>query len=354
MAHEIMEHDSMMTVHEPAWHGLGVTIPDYVTPEEAQQLSGLTWVVNELPIQYRKQYARASRLETFPDKKMIQRADTQEVLAVVGSKYVPFQNYQMWEFMTEFCKTAESKIETAGSLRNGRVVWALAHAGETEYLKNDPIQKYLLFSNTFTGERCIEVLFTDVRVVCNNTLTAALNHSSNTYRVRHLAGAEQRLRQIEDALAIRFKNDAAMTEAMHILIKREMSEKEMQSVLRVILKKEKKAEERAEESNYDDPNALITGVIPNADEELAAEESVSSYVKRVMADIMELVETGAGTDIPGVKGTAYGLLNAVTEYSDHYRPTHGQWDYSEANFESALMGTGRDLKQRTLRQLLAA
>lgn len=330
MAHEIMEYDNMISVHEVPWHGLGIVLNDHPSPKEAQKLAGLEWSVRKEPVHYRMPAVDGmSRVMQVPGAFAIVRNDNQLPLGVVGQNYEPYQNDQMFDFMEQFIKETGSMIETAGSLRNGKIVWALTSAGETEYLKNDPIKQYFLFKNGFDGSTNIEICFTDVRVVCNNTLTAALRGASNIWRIRHTSSLHEQVDAVKETLIQQHKYSAAMSEVMQSLIKKTMTDFEVKKAASEIIMRQIKEVDELLEQGKD----LF--------------DIASSSQRKTIDKIMELHESGAGSDIPGVRGSAYGLLNACTEYADHFKTIRpGARDFAEARFESLMMGSAHDFKTR--------
>lgn len=327
MAHEIMEYDNMISVKERPWHGLGIILEDAPTPKEAQIIAGLDWTVRKEAVSYRMPAINGmSRMMQVPGAFAIVRNDNNFPLGVVGANYEPYQNDAMFDFMEVFCKEAKSKIETAGSLRNGKIVWALSTAGETEYLKNDPIEQYFLFKNGFDGSTNIEICFTNVRVVCNNTLTAALSGASNIWRIRHTASLHAQVQEVQTALLHQHKNAEALQQAMIRMAAVPMTEQEIRKAAATVVAKGLEIEEGMEQQAFD---------------------SLTSHQTKIVDKILELHETGRGSDIPGVRGSVYGFLNACTEYADHYKTIRpGSRSFAEARFESLMMGSAQDFKTK--------
>jgi phage/plasmid-like protein (TIGR03299 family) len=328
MAHMIEEHDSMLSVGNKPWHGLGTVIPESVSAFEAQRLAALTWETYKTPLTFT---APDGGQRPVPGSFAIVRDDLDLPLGVVGECYQPYQNSEMFGFMDRFCQIAGTFIETCGSLRNGRNVWALARAGGAEYVKGDPIDKYFLFKNSFDGSSGIEICYTDVRVVCNNTLTAALGRAKNRHVVYHTRNVSALVSEVEEALAAQRAHDEAMGRAMGLLAGKALAQ--------------------------EDIARLTARLVSDAPEKgvLEFDLEAAALKKRAAILILELAESGKGTDIPGVRGTAYGWLNAVTEYADHYRAFKaGDRDPNESRFESVLMGGASRLKQQALELALAA
>lgn len=330
MAHELMEHDNMVSVREVPWHGLGIILPDYIPVLEAQKVAGLTWSVRKEPVHYRMPAVDGmSRIMEIPGSFAIVRDDNQQPLGVVGANYTPYQNDQMFQFVDEFAKDANSQLETCGSLRNGRMVWALCTAGEVEYVKNDPVKKYFLIKNAFDGSSNIEVCFTDIRVVCNNTLTAALKGASNVWRIRHTSSLHEQMQAVKGAIELQRKHSDAMYKAMERMVAHKMTSAEI-----------KRAATEIVMGDVSDVEELLQ---PGQD----LIELATAHKAKVINTILNLHESGAGSNIPGVRGSAYGLLNACTEYADHFKTLRpGERSYSEARFESIMVGSASDFKKR--------
>lgn len=327
MAHEIMEFDNMLSVRQIPWHGLGVVIPDYVELEQAAELSGLTWTVRKEEVYYRREHDGLRRIKKCPGYYAIVRDDNNLPLGVVGEKYEPVQNHQMFDFMGKFLDVSKTKIETCGSLRNGGLVWALATAGTEEYLAGDPIAQYFFFKNAFNANHPVEVGFTNIRIVCNNTLQMALRSAKNHYRVRHTAAVHQSLGAIVEAIAAQRRYEEAVKDIMVGLLRKQLTGEEL----------EKAAMEIAVQEPIDAEIVTI--------EELRG--SLTKHQTKTANQILELHERGAGADIPGNRGTVYGLLNACTEYADHFRIIRpGERTLAEARFESIMLGSAAQFKSR--------
>lgn len=339
MAHEIEKNDSMFSVREVPWHGLGNVIEETPTIEEAIVASGLDWKASLCKMQVETD---AGEIIKVPDQFAIMRNDTQDILGTVGNRYQIYQNSEMWDFIDTFQKQSGIKLETAGSLKNGRTTWVLAKNGCMEAVSGDPIEEYFLFRNGFDGWSTISALFTNIRVVCNNTLSAALRGSKNIFNVRHTKSAGDQLAQVQQALGIRSKYQTKLSEALDTLAKKDMSATDTERFLENVI------------FPLPTKNVQIVG----EDDTVAPEATVSKNARTQRANKIEavtnLIETGAGADIAGVRGTAYGLYNALTEWADHekiVRITQGK-TREEARFENAFYGTGAQFKQESFKSLL--
>ena len=159
---------------EACWHGLGTKVPADLTPEQMMKAAGLDWTVEKTPL-----FTEVNGQRVDVDKTALIRTTDNKVLDVVGNDWNPVQNHEAFEFFNDFIAAAEMTMETAGSLKGGKHVWALAKINESfEVVSGDKVDGYLLFSNPHQYGKAIDVRFTSTRVCCNNTITEALRSST--------------------------------------------------------------------------------------------------------------------------------------------------------------------------------
>ena len=180
MAHNV---ETMAYAGKTPWHGLGTKVIDDMTPDEMLVQAGLDWEVEKRPMFYSSDMFR----KEVKGKQALVRKTDDSLLDVVGDDWIPVQNREALSFFDEFCKAGEMKMDTAGSLQRGRYVWALASIQEGFTLPGeDRVEGYLLFSNPHVYGVKIDVMFTPIRVVCNNTLNIALDLAAkNRFRKTH-------------------------------------------------------------------------------------------------------------------------------------------------------------------------
>ena len=191
MAHNV---ETMAYAGEVPWHGLGTKVIDDLTPDQMLTKAGLDWTVSSQPMYYRD--AENNEIE-IPKRRVLVRDSDQTILSTIGDGWKPLQNSEAFEFFNEFVMAGDMKMHTAGSLNNGRMVWGLAKLKEGFTVTNgDDVEGYLLFSNPHKYATSIEVRFTPIRVVCNNTLTYALSSNIDT-------AARMNHRQVFDADSVK-------------------------------------------------------------------------------------------------------------------------------------------------------
>ena len=183
MSHEIefMNGEAQIAyAGETPWHGLGTKVAPDLSPIQIMSKAGLDWSVTK------ESMTTASGVEVGGKKALVRSADN-KVLDIVGDGWNPVQNEQAFEFFSEYTLAGDMEMHTAGSLKGGQMVWALAKVKESfDILGGDQVDSYLLFSNPHKYGKAIDVRFTPIRVVCNNTLSMSLGQNvANSVTLNH-------------------------------------------------------------------------------------------------------------------------------------------------------------------------
>ena len=179
MSHEV---ESMAYTGNPPWHGLGVSVDSTAKPREIQQAAGLDWEVLKVPLWY----SRAGKDHESGHYALIRSSDGQFLDTVKSERWTPVQNSVAFEFFNHFVRAGDMTMEVAGSLSDGKRVFALAklkHCFRLAAAAEDATQGYLLFTNPHLYGHSVDIRFTPVRVVCMNTLSLALGQKNNDYRI---------------------------------------------------------------------------------------------------------------------------------------------------------------------------
>jgi phage/plasmid-like protein (TIGR03299 family) len=293
MAHEV---EKMMFVGETPWHGLGTKLeapPPSVA--DALKVAGLDWTVSLHQLQT-PEGRKVPRFATI-------RSGDAAILGTVGPGYRVVQNATAFSFFDPFIKTGHASIETAGSLRGGARVWMLAKIARPDSVivpkSDDRVAKYLLLAQGHDGALAIHVGLTPIRVVCQNTLSAAVPAAKGAkgkgadvsaegmLRIRHVANAEKMIEAVGETIERADRNFEKAAEFF-----RTLAGKNVRSAAKL--------------------RAYVDAVFPVAKKADADDESPKDRV--LFSEIEKLFQTGRGNDLPGVKGTAWAAYNAVTEY----------------------------------------
>ena len=331
MAHLV---ESMAYVGDTPWHGLGNQLPQKQPIEVWAQAAGMDWHIKESPVHFSiENVHNASMFGTFEDQKVLYRSDSNQALSVVSSRYQVVQPLEVLEFYRDLTEYAGFELETAGVLKGGRKFWALAKTGHSTALKgNDVVNGYLLLATSCDGSLATIAMPTTVRVVCNNTLSIAVNNSENAVKVSH--------RSVFDADAVKQRLGVAVSHwdqfmyEMKVLSERKVSTKEANAYFETLLT------QTTPQSTESTPSGLrllkpsTKPIIPN---ERAYKKLQAMYCGQ-----------GRGAELTAAKNTAWGLLCAVTEFVDHERQARS----TENRLDSAWFGNGAQMKQQALSQAL--
>lgn len=172
MAHLV---ETMAYAGEVPWHGLGKRVLPDLTPDQMLKEAGLDWTVEKIPA-----FCEIANKKVDIGKKALVRSSDNRVLTVISDDWEPVQNSEAFDFFHDFVMEGDMEMHTAGSLKNGNIVWALAKVKESfNVFKGDEVESYLLFSNPHEYGKCIDIRFTPIRVVCNNTLTLSLRSNAD-------------------------------------------------------------------------------------------------------------------------------------------------------------------------------
>lgn len=314
MAHLV---EQMAYVGDAPWHGLGSALSPKQPLEIWQREAGMNWQIQESPVHFKADASgHLGTIHSFPEQKVLYRSDTKAPLSVVSNRYQVVQPREVLEFYRDLTEVSGYELETAGVLKGGRKFWALARTGQATTLKgNDQVNGYLLLATSCDGTLATTATPTTVRVVCNNTLTISLNGATRAIKVPHSTRFDQQA--VKKQLGIAVSQWDEFMYRMRALAERRVQSKEAMAFFMEVL---------CDTSAH----SPIPNVLPN---------------KRAMEKVQSLYEgRGRGSDLESTRNTAWGLLNAVTEYVDHERRARS----SEYRMDSAWFGQGAAIKHKAL------
>lgn len=175
---------SMAYVGQEPWHGLGNRLIPHEPLEVWAKEAGLDWQIQAGDVRYVAGGDTVGSIHAFPGQKVLYRSDSQLPLAVVSDRFKTVQPVEILEFYRDLTEIGGFELETAGVLKGGRKLWALARTGQSVTLKGrDEVRGYLLLATACDGTLATTAQFTSVRVVCNNTLAIALDEDAGAVRV---------------------------------------------------------------------------------------------------------------------------------------------------------------------------
>jgi phage/plasmid-like protein (TIGR03299 family) len=315
MPHQLEQRDgraSMFYIGAVPWHKLGRKLDKPATAAEAMKAARLDYTVVKRPL---KAVIRGRQQADVPNAFATVRTDTNAVLGVVGSRYEPINNSQAFSFFDPLVDRAEAIYHTAGVLGNGEKIWLLAKL--PGYIRigrqGDPVEKYVLLYNSHDGSSNIRLKLTAVRVVCQNTLSAALQGTEQEARIKHTASAKDRLQEAHKLLGLTNQLYQQLDYIFNRMSLRKLTGQQLVNYVKTLI-----------------PNN------PNA-ESNARTENMRCEIIRLHDDV---------ADAAMHRGTVFGAVNAVAEYTDHH-PV--QKDASKQLKSIWFGGSGEQLKLRAFK-----
>ena len=293
----ITSSDSMFSVRETPWHGLGAVLdapPAMIA--EAILASGLGWRVEREPIGVDRGDAATvddwcePRCEQIPGYYATVRQDTRAVLGIVGERYRIVQNEEAFQFVDQLLGSS-LYFETAGGLHGGRRVWVLATLPEHMEVGGDPVCPSVLLMNSHDGSTAVIAATTPVRVVCQNTLNWGLERARQRFSIRHTEQIGRRVHEARRVLDLSIDYYEQFRATGNRLASESCSERQLRRVL---------------EELY--PSGM--------------EDGVSDPARRSREQTKQrIVELFLYGDTQGnARGSKWAAVNAIVEYSDWHRP----------------------------------
>jgi len=289
--------ENMMYVREKPWHGMGTRVEEAPTSKDAIELAGLNWDVVPCPV--------------FDDRHVqIQgywantRSTDNSVLGIVGSRYQIVQNAEAFDF-TDALIGEGMRYETAGSLKGGRQIWLLGKMPDIEIV-GDKVEPYVCFTNTHDGSGAVRVCMTPIRVVCNNTLNAALNTAQRKWSTVHKGSVQAKLADARKTLGLMDIYLKRLSETADMLACSPFFEADVMAALAQMFPLEKDATDRQKKVNEEIKDDVYTCMF--------------------------------APDLLPFQDTKWGFLNAVADYVAHSDPIRKTKNWQENRFASIVAG----------------
>lgn len=346
---------SFYSLKERAWHGLGQVVQEAVTPDEAMRLANLDYEValgnaycQFFPLDthhirkkdgvfyaYDKNdnYIGQSPVKGGKIPKMfgVYRTDTKQVFGSVGNRYTPVQNSAALEFIYKVCQSGEVFkkedliIQTAGALGKGETIFVTAKLPKYE-IGNDEVDRYILFTNNHDGKSKLTACFTNVRVVCNNTLNMALHSCTNKFAFRHTANIHDNLAEAASAMRLAVHYHEDQKQVLEFAQTFKVSQRQIYDYLySLVLKKPEQVKHVISRGDID---KFSTG-----------DDVVSTVLVNRIQEMQKHMENGIGQDV--YRGTAYWMFNGITTYIQNGK----SFKSNEDKFKSITNGTDALLTQ---------
>lgn len=356
MAHELAKmvngQTAMAFVGEKPWHKLGQALTRDASIDTWRVQAGFDWQAMSSPVMFRDSRGDP---RNYGDKQVIYRSDNGAPLSVMGADYKIVQPAEVLEFFRDLTESGGWYLHTAGVMREGRKLWAMASPRDDAtncIVKHDAVSPHLLLSTSLDGTTPTQAGLSAVRVVCANTLglalgrglTSADGNAAAKTRVSHRSifdGA-----QVKAALGVALDSWKLFTEQAQQLAASPIDLEQSRDILRRLFG-EPVMSRRGESAE-----AAFMAAIKSA----AASPDVAKMIARGDAREQKSVARcmalfageGRGANAEGVKGTRWGLLNAVTEHVDH------EQGRADTRFEASQFGRGAQFKQQAVRLIAEA
>jgi phage/plasmid-like protein (TIGR03299 family) len=325
--------ESMFSVRETPWHGLGTIVQSAPTAAEAIKLAGLDWRVRTVPLYAAapgtvdadkpigESFDYSGRIKPVAARAVIRESDGAILGHHVGPKWTPLQNGEAFDWFNPLVESGDCRFETAGSLHSGTRVWILAsiNTPDAEIGAGDTVKPFLLLSNSHDGSLAIRVGFTPIRVVCANTLAAAEhNVASRLIRVRHTSNVVATLATMREVIQLTTREFNATAEQYRFLASRGVNRTDLRKYVTQVL-----------------------SLSPSKKEGEA--EQLTTRSKNILAAVLERVDSGFGADLPSARGTWWGAYNGLTEYLSYSRGRS-----ADNRLDSLWFGEGANLNRDAL------
>ena len=314
MAHLIdMSNDraNMAYIGKTPWHSLGDSMEEGASIDKWRKGAGMNWNAKKADILFQPQ----GTMQQFKGQNVLYRDDTQAPLGLVADRYKVVQPAQIIEFFRAITEEHGYTMETAGCLDGGRKLWALAKGTEVVDLGKDKVKQYFLLGTSYDRSLATFAMHTSVRVVCNNTLQAALG-TEGRITIRHTAEFDQGKLMVEAGFIDATWQEFAAN--LENLASKKATDKRAELIFRELLD--------------------------------APKEETSTRKENQVSNLMNLFKgAGMGAQLKSAKGTQWGVVNAVTQWVDHERGNN-----DNNRFREGQLGSGAKLKAQAFELALAA
>lgn len=313
--------EKMAYAGEVPWHGLGNPVKHTLSAEQMRKAASQDYTVSKRQVFFTD---AAKKQIAIKNKFALVRDSDDKMLSIVGSVYKPVQTQQVFAFFHDFVAAAKMQMETAGSLWDGKYVWALARVVGQDFAigtgKKDEMRNYLLLCSPFEHGKALIMQYTNVRVVCWNTLSMALGANlmgkgANAFRMPHTKNFEVEKEEAKRVLGLITDQAKQFKEAASILAKAKITKEQTEKFFLDVLKK--------------------------------SGDSVRTPV--ALPKYKAALEFAPGAMLPSAKGTWWGAVNAVTYVVDHE-----QGRTRDSALKNAWLGNQATVKRRALKIALDA
>lgn len=290
--------ETMFSVREKPWHGIGTVVQDAPNSAEAVRLAGLDWKVEQKEI--------STGGITISGYKANIRDSDQSILGVVSDRYQVVQNEEAFAFTDELLGEGVC-YETAGSLQNGRRTFILARLPHRFIIAGDEIMPYFVIMNSHDGSCSIKAAMTPVRVVCQNTLNLAFRTAKRTWMTKHTSNIMERIDDARMTLQFAEKYMGELGRGVDRLVNRKLTDKKVME--------------------------YMSEFFPVTEDMSAAQKKNNLILLNDMK-----ARYFDAPDLQDVGKNAYRFVNAVSDFATHAEPIRRTKNYRENLFLRTVEG----------------
>ena len=316
MAH-LINYDERKGTHsfashsEKAWHGLGQVVEKAMTAEEAINLANLDYEVYKTTI-HPLVDGMPNNGDAIEDKFAIMRQDNNAYLGLVGSRYEIVQNRDAFGFFDAIIDSGEAIFETAGALGKGERIFITAKLPDDMLVGGEVCNKYIILTNSHNGTSSIIAGLTTTRVVCNNTLQAALGDLSNKVSIQHRAGAKDKLAEAHKVMQIASAYMSEVEDVFNKMTESKIDDGKLKKYIMDVMKTDERGKSKEEQ------------------------EMISTRFQNQVDSIYNFALTHPTQLTDAAKGTVWGAYNSISGYYNYI----AKYKTNEDKFKSQMFGNG--------------
>jgi len=319
MAHNLNEKNGKTSFAstQTAWHGLGQIVEGAMTSKQAIELAGLDYEVAKVPVLM----DGSNGFNTvIPDKFVTLRKDTNEIFGIVGNRYEIVQNRDAFGFFDSIVGGELAMFETAGAIGKGEKIFITAKMPSFIRIAgtDDITEVYVLLTSTHDGTGAVIAAITPIRVVCQNTLNAALKDTINKVSLRHTSSVVKALEDAHKLIGISHAYTEELNECFNFLATKKVTDSQVKALI----------------------ENLFLG-------DAKAGEEDSTRIKNIREEVLKSYMSGVGQG--KILGTAWGVYNGITHYLDHKK----EYKNEAVKFENIISGGSAELANQAVKLLIS-
>lgn len=313
---------SFATHSEKAWHGLGQVVNHAMTTEQAIKYANLNYEVSKTDVFF---YADGVPVKV-DGHYATYRTDNGDHLGLVKSRYEIVQNTDAFGFFDAIIDSGEAIFETAGALGKGERIFLCAKLPDDLMVGGEAINKYIMLTNSHDGTSSVIAGMTNIRVVCNNTLQAALKGLENKVSIDHVSGAKNKLKEAHRVMGIASKYSSQVSEIFNRMVDVKMDEGQYRAYFEKVLKPEYKADMTSDEK-----------------------KEMSTRLKNMIDSTTQFAFTHPTQTTDEATNTLWGAYNSISGYYNYIKTFKSQED----KFNSQFFGTANNKMLKSFNEAVA-